>query len=135
VADPHRTAWTAFSLIGIALWIGATVAAAVLNDDPADPAPVLTAFVTGGGIFFALMFGGALRTQLRSRPEGEAGKFWRRVAVGYTVAGATVTALGLAAIVHGGIGGGNVGIFIYPLAGIVAAWALVALGLLSLLRR
>jgi hypothetical protein len=126
--------WALFTFVGLAVWIGATVAAAVINDDPADPGPVLIAFVAGGGTFFALMFGAALREQIRSRPAGEQGRFWRRVAIGYTVTGAVVTALGLAAIIHGGIGGGDPRAFIYPLVGIVAVWALAALLLLNRLR-
>ncbi len=117
----------AFTLIGIALWIGAMVLVGVLNDDPADPRPTLVAFIAGGVIFFGLMFGAALWQQLRARAESDQARFGRRVAVGYSVTGAVVTGLGLAAVWRGGIQGEDAAIFIVPLVAIVIVWAVAAL--------
>jgi hypothetical protein len=65
--------WTAFSLIGIATWVGVTVLVAVLNDDPADARPVLLAFAGGGATFFGIVFGVSLwQTRPRSDPELDA---------------------------------------------------------------
>jgi hypothetical protein len=119
--------WTAFTFVGLPLWIGATVLAAVLNDDATDPGPVLITFVSGGALFFGLMFGAALWQQTRMRADSSEARFGKGVAIGYSVTGAVVTALGLAAIWRGGIEGEDVGVFIVPLVAIVAVWAVVAL--------
>jgi hypothetical protein len=116
----------AFTLIGLALWIGAMVLVGVLSDDPSDPTPTLVAFIAGGVIFFGLMFGAALWQQLRARAESGEARFGKRVAVGYSVTGAVVTGLGLAAVWRGGIQGEGVGIFIVPLVAIVVLWAVAA---------
>jgi hypothetical protein len=121
----------AFTLIGIALWIGAMVLVGVINDDPSDPTPTLVAFIAGGVIFFGLMFGAALWQQLRRRAESDEARFGKRVAVGYSVTGAVVTGLGLAAVWRAGIQGEDAGVFLYPLVGIVIVWALGAIWLIS----
>ncbi len=118
--------WVLFSAIGIPMWIGAMVLAGVINDDPSDPTPTLVAFIAGGTIFFGLMFGMALWEQLRWRADSEEARFGRGVAIGYSITGAVVTGLGLAAVWRGGIQGENVAVFIVPLVGIVAVWAVVA---------
>ena len=61
--------WAAFSLIGIGLWVGITVLVTLLHDDPADGRSTLIAFVSGGAVFFALVFGAALVGQLRWRAQ------------------------------------------------------------------
>lgn len=122
--------WLAFSLIGIALWIGAMVLVGVVHDDPSDPKPTLVAFIAGGVIFFGLMFGAALWQQLRWRAESDEARFGKGVAVGYSVTGAVVTGLGLAAVWRAGIQGEDAGVFLYPLVGIVIVWALVAVWLI-----
>ena len=132
-AKPGR-GWTAFSLIGIALWIGGTVLAGVLSDDPTDPGPTLTAFAVGGTLFFAVMFGAALREQLRWQGTDPKRRFYRRVAIGYSLAGAVVTGLGFAAIWQQALGGGDPRVFIYPLVGIVVVWAIAALAILRRVR-
>jgi hypothetical protein len=118
--------WAAFSLIGIGLWVGAMVLVGVLSDDPADPGPTLIAFAAGGSLFFGLMFAAVLVQQLRRRPADPRGRFWKRVAIGYTLTGIVVTGLGLAAIWQQALGGGSVRIFIVPLVAIVAVWAIAA---------
>ena len=66
-------AWTTFCAIGIVLWIGVTVAVAVINDDPSDGRPVLLAFAGGGAAFFGAMFAAAWwQTRPRSSPELDA---------------------------------------------------------------
>jgi hypothetical protein len=119
--------WIAFSAIGIPLWIGATVAAAVINDDPSDGGPVLKTFAVGAAVFFGLMFAGALWQQLRWRAEGSEARFGKGVAIGYSVTGAVVTALGIALLWQQAVGGGDPRVFLYPLIGIVAVWAVAAL--------
>lgn len=118
--------WIWFSAIGLPLWIGATVLASVTNDDPSDPTPTLVTFVVGGALFFGLMFGGALWQQLRWRADTGEARFGRGVAIGYSITGAVVTALGLAAIWKAGIQGENAAIFIVPLVAIVVVWAVAA---------
>jgi hypothetical protein len=126
-----RRAWTAFCLIGIGLWIGATIAVTVINDDPSDGKPTMIAFLTGAAVFFSLMFGIALVQQLRWSAKTPEQRFGRRVAIGYTFAGVVVTGLGLAAIWTGGEdGSGDAQIFLYPMIAIVVVWAGVALVLL-----
>ena len=118
--------WTLFSAIGIPLWIGSMVLVGVLNDDPTDPTPTLVAFIAGGTIFFGLMFGRALWQQLRMRADTEDARFGKGVAIGYSVTGAVVTGLGLAAVWRAGIQGEDATVFIVPLVGIVVLWAVVA---------
>lgn len=118
--------WILFSAIGIPLWIGVMVLVGVLNDDPSDPGPTLVAFIGGGVIFFGLMFGAALWQQLRMRADSDEARFGKGVAVGYSITGAVVTGLGLAAVWRAGIQGENAGIFIGPLVAIVIVWAVVA---------
>lgn len=118
--------WTLFSAIGIPLWIGSMVLVGVLNDDPTDPTPTLVAFIAGGTIFFGLMFGMALWQQLRMRADTEDARFGKGVAIGYSVTGAVVTGLGLAAVWRAGIQGEDATVFIGPLVGIVVLWAVVA---------
>jgi hypothetical protein len=126
-----RRAWTAFSLIGIGLWIGVTIAVTVINDDPSDGKPTMIAFITGAAVFFSLMFGIALVQQVRWSANTPEQRFGRRVAIGYTLAGIVVTALGLAAIWAGGEdGSSDARLFLYPMIGIVVVWAGVALWLL-----
>lgn len=129
--DRSGRGWVAFSAIGIPLWIGVTVLATVVNDDPSDPKPTLIAFVAGGAIFFGLMFGAALVQQLRMRADSGEARFGRGVAVGYSITGAVVTALGLAAIWKAGIEGENAAIFIVPLVGVVVLWAIAAVLILG----
>lgn len=118
--------WLLFSAIGIPLWIGSMILAGVLNDDPSDPTSTLVVFIAGGTIFFGLMFGMALWEQLRWRADSDEARFGRGVAIGYSVTGAVVTGLGLAAVWRGGIQGEDAGVFIVPLVGIVVVWAVVA---------
>lgn len=122
----NRRRWTAFTVVGLLLWIGSTVLAGVLADDPTDPGPTLTAFVAGGALFFGLMFGAALWQQLRWRADSGEARFGKRVAVGYSIAGAVVTGLGLAAVWRGGIEGEDASVFLVPLVAIVIVWAVAA---------
>jgi hypothetical protein len=131
VDERSNRRWLWFSAIGIPLWIGATVLATVVNDDPSDPKPTLIAFVAGGAIFFGLMFGAALVQQLRMRADSGEARFGRGVAVGYSITGAVVTGLGLAAIWKAGIQGEDAGIFIVPLVAIVVVWAIAAMLILG----
>lgn len=118
--------WVAFSAIGIPLWIGATVLAGVLSDDPTDPGPTLVTFAAGGTLFFGAMFAAALWQQLRQSAETNEARFGRRVAIGYSLTGIVVTGLGLALVWQQALGGGDPRIFLYPLIAIVAVWAVVA---------
>jgi hypothetical protein len=118
--------WLAFSAIGIPLWIGATVAAAVLNDDPSDPGPVLKTFAAGAAVFFGLMFAGALWQQVRWRADSSEARFGKGVAIGYSVTGAVVTGLGIALVWQQAVGGGDVRVFLFPLIAIVVLWAVAA---------
>ena len=134
--------WAAFSLVGIALWVGATVLVTVLNDDPADGKPTLLTFAGGGAAFFAVVFGFAWwQTRPRTDPEldallaelsldpgpaprsARAISGMRRVARAYIVLGALVTALGLAAIVQEGLGVGDPRATLIAVVVIVVAWA------------
>jgi hypothetical protein len=60
VSGASGRGWVAFCLLWIALWIGATVLVAVVDDDPSDGRPVLLAFATGAALFFGTMSGVAL---------------------------------------------------------------------------
>ncbi len=134
--------WAAFSLVGIALWVGATVLVTVLNDDPADGKPTLLTFAGGGAAFFAVVFGFAWwQTRPRTDPEldallaelsldpgpaprsARAISGMRRVARAYIVLGALVTALGFAAIVQEGLGVGDPRATLIAVVVIVVAWA------------
>jgi len=133
----------AFCLVGIGLWVGATVVAAVLNDDPGEPAPVLLTFAAGGALFFGAIFGiGLWRTRPRSDPEldlllaeltiepgGQGGSAraiggMRRIARAYMVLGAIVTGLGLVAIVEAALEIGSPVATVWALVAITVAWAL-----------
>ncbi len=135
-------AWAAFCLIGIALWIGATVAVAVINDDPSDGRPVVLTFAAGGAAFFGIVFAVAWwQTRPRTNPEldalvaelslqpqmaprsARAIGGMRRVARAYIALGALVTALGLAAIVQEGLEAGDPRTTLYAMVGIVVVWA------------
>lgn len=135
--------WAAFTLIGIAAWVGTTVLVAVLNDDPADGRPVLLAFAGGAAAFFGIVFGvslwqtrprhdpelDAILGELSLEPDTAAGNSraiggMRRVARVYIVLGALVTALGLAAILEEGYGVGSPRATLYAMVGIVVCWAL-----------
>lgn len=131
------------SLSGIAIWIGATVLAGVVSDDPTDPRPTLLTFAAGGAAFFGLIFAAAL-LQTRDRPdpqldallaelaiEPELGRHraarigvLRHVARAYILLGAVVTALGLAAIVQEALGVGSPRTTLTVTVVIVVAWAL-----------
>lgn len=132
-----------FCLTGIATWIGATVAAAVINDDPSDPAPVLLTFASGGALFFGAIFGfGLWQTRPRSDPEldlllaelavepgGQGGSAraiggMRRLARAYLVLGALVTALGLVAVVQAALEVGSPVATVWALVGVTVVWAL-----------
>jgi hypothetical protein len=143
VSGVSSRGWAVFCLLGIALWIGATVLVAVLNDDPTDARPVLLAFATGAALFFGTTFGVAWwQTRARADPEldalleelalspgaggGRAAAIgaMRAVARGYLLLGALVTALGLAAIVQEGLEVGSPRATLYAMVGIVVLWAL-----------
>ena len=137
-----RRGWAAFSLVGIALWVGITVLVAVVNDDPSDGGPVLLAFAGGGAAFFGAVFGIAWwQTRPRSDPEldtliaelsldpaatpggARAIGDMRLTARAYIALGAVVTALGLAAIVQEGLGVGDPRATLIASVVIVIAWA------------
>lgn len=112
--------WTAFAVLGLAGWIGVVIAVGVTHGSSNDGTAVTTAFVSGGAVFFSLMFGGAIvhmrRLQRRSRHQlyerlavtpMEPGSLRRatrpmyRIGYVYVAFGAVVTALGLAAVAVG----------------------------------
>jgi hypothetical protein len=62
-------AWTAYCMIGIVLWVGATILVAVVNNDPTDPTPVNRTFAIGGALFFGGVFGAAAVQVRRSQSE------------------------------------------------------------------
>jgi hypothetical protein len=142
MSRPGNRGWAAFSLVGIALWVGATVLVTVLNDDPADGKPTLLTFAGGGAAFFAVVFGLAWwQTRPRTDPEldallaelsldpGAAPRSaraiagMRRVARVYILLGALVTALGLIAILQEGLGVGSARATLIAMVVIVVAWA------------
>jgi hypothetical protein len=142
VSMPGSRGWGAFCVIGIAAWVGATVLAGVLNDDPSDGRPVLLTFAAGGAIFFGIVFGVALwQTRTQDDPEldalleelalepvaggGRAAAIggMRRVARAYILLGIIVTFLGLAAIVQEGLEFGSPRGTLYAMVAIVVAWA------------
>ena len=63
------------------------------------------------------------------RAESEEASFGSGVAIGYSITGAVVTGLGLAAVWRAGIQGEDAAVFIVPLVGIVVVWAVVAVWL------
>jgi hypothetical protein len=75
-----KVAWTVYSLVGAAAWMGATVYAAATLADPSDAAPVLRTFAIGGGAFFGIAFVAAgLETR---RNQGRASvQLYRRLAI------------------------------------------------------
>jgi len=142
VSGSATRGWAAFSLAGIALWIGITVLVAVLNDDPSDGRPVSLAFAAGGAAFFGAMFAIAWRqtrprsdprldglvAELSLDPAGTPGSAraiggMRRTARAYIALGAVVTALGLAAIVQEGLEVGDPRATLIATLVIVIAWA------------
>lgn len=109
------TAWTVFCLLGIAAWIGVTVAVTAQNPD--DGKAVTRAFALAGGAFFAVVYAVAAVQMRRSQRQVRA-ELYHRLAltpvdeaiirrsargtstVGYVYLGfaALVTVLGLVAI-------------------------------------
>lgn len=121
--DPRtKRGWLIFTLVGVPLWIGVTVVAAILSD-PRDPTPILLTFAAAGAVFFGIMFGAAL-WQLRRPAAAGTATFWRRVARGYLVLGIVVTALALAAITQAALGVGSPDITLWVGAVITFIWAL-----------
>jgi hypothetical protein len=117
-----KRGWLIFTLVGLPVWIAATVVAALVSD-PRDPAPILLTFAAGGAVFFGIMFGVALWQLRQPAPAGSA-TFWRRVARAYLVLGIVVTALALAAIAQAALGIGSPQITLWVTAGITFVWAL-----------
>ena len=135
--------WAAFCLVGIAAWVGATVLAGLINDDPSDGRPVALTFAAGAALFFGAVFGAAWwHTRPRPDPEldallaelaidaggasGQASAIgaMRRVARAYIVLGFVVTFLGLAAIVQEALEVGSAKATLYVMVAIVVTWAL-----------
>ncbi len=117
-----KRGWLIFAAVGIPVWIGVTVVAAVVSD-PRNPAPILLTFAAGGAVFFGAMFGVAL-WQLRRPAAAGTATFWRRVARAYLVLGIVVTALALAAIAQAALGIGSPGITLWVTAAITFVWSL-----------
>jgi hypothetical protein len=135
--------WAVFCLVGIAAWVGATVLAGLINDDPSDGRPVVLTFAAGAALFFGAVFGvawwqtrprtdpelDALLAELAFDPGGTPGQAsaigaMRRAARAYIVLGFVVTLLGLAAILQEGLEVGSAKTTLYVLIAIVVAWAL-----------
>lgn len=150
----NSKAWKWFCLIGIGLWVGLTVLAAVLNDDPSDPRPVTLTFAAGGAVFFGLIFGISLwNTRAKKFPdlellsaelsiEPELGgrrvarlATMRLVARCYLVLGMLVTGLGLAAIVQETLGAGSARTTLTVMIVIVVLWALAVPFVIGIARR
>jgi hypothetical protein len=72
--------WTVLTLLGIGLWLAATVYTAATLADPSDPAPVLGTFAIGGGLFIALVLVGA-GWDLRRNRRAVSSRLYRRLAV------------------------------------------------------
>lgn len=72
--------WTLFTVLGIVAWLGATVGAAVTNDDPSDPAPILRTFAVGGAGFIGLALAAGWWEVRRSRTVASE-RLYRRLAV------------------------------------------------------
>ena len=143
--------WTAACLLGIAAWIGVTVLAGALADDPTDPKPTLIAFAAGGTAFFGAIFGYSLwRTRRRPEPEldallgelslepgGSAGiaasiGASRRLVQAYLVGGIVVTALGLATIWQEPFDAGSPRWTLYALCVVVVSWAVATPSIVGL---
>lgn len=134
--------WRAFTLIGIALWIGVTVLVTVLNDDASDPRPTLLTFAAGGAVFFGITFGVAF-WQTRPRPDPELDALLaeltleqaatrlrasligstRRIARAYIVLGALTTVLGLSAIAQEALEQGSARTTLTAMIVVVIVWA------------
>jgi hypothetical protein len=136
--------WTACSVIGIALWIGATVWRATQLEPGDDPTPILRTFAIGGGVFFGLMFGAAALQVVVTRRRSTSALYHRlalepvapdalrhatrgtaRLAFVYFGFGAVVTGLTLV-----GIGSGddrNMRLMMTIAIALVVVWAVVAL--------
>lgn len=144
--DPGGSkAWTAFVIVGLAAWIGATIAAAVGQDPGQADNAARTTFVIGGAVFFGVMFGAAaiqirriqrrttsgLYERLALRPLapgtlGRATKGLFSIGYVYVLFGAVVTAIALIAI---GVGDdtGSLIRFVIPLLAVWTVYAVYAM--------
>jgi hypothetical protein len=87
----RAAAWTTFSLLGIAAWVGATVYVAATSADPSDAGPILRTFALGGGVFIglALIAGG---WELRRSQTRASVRLYHRLALQAVSQGAIRTA-------------------------------------------
>lgn len=72
--------WTVLTLLGIGLWLAATVYAAANLADPSDPSPVLRTFAVGGGLFMGLVLA-ASGWEVRRGRMSASWRLYRRLAV------------------------------------------------------
>lgn len=134
--------WRVYSLIGIALWIGATVYAGTQAEGPDGHRPILLTFAGGGALFFGIIFAvswwqmkprslpelDAVLAELALTPLGgsasTAAITGSRIGRLYVALGAITTGLGMAAIAQEGLEVGNAALTIQVMVGIVVVWAL-----------
>lgn len=132
-------AWTALSLLGLGAWFGATVAAAVTNDDPSDPAPILRTFAVGGAVFVGTVLAAA-GIGVRRRATRVSSALYRQLALGDVppgtlraatrgTQGTTASYLVLAGLTSGlmfaaiGLGeGGPTALLLYTGVALVVVW-------------
>jgi hypothetical protein len=144
--------WTAWSIVGIAAWVVATVLVAATNDDPSDATPILRTFALGGGMFFAVTFAAAARsmrrrttnvdvrllerlavTPVEPRAVYRAVRRTRRIGSIYVIFGAVTTGLALTAI---GLGeDGPTELLLGIAFALVIVWAAVAVWAMRTLYR
>jgi hypothetical protein len=148
-------AWMIFTVVGLTIWIGATVLVTMAADDPSSGRPTLLAFAAGGSVFFGIVFGVAWwQTRPRQDPDldallaelaveapvvaGRRGAgsvlAMRFVGRAYIVLGAIVTTLGLAAVVQEATGSSARATLTAMLV-IVVLWALAIPLVITLARR
>lgn len=138
-------AWTAFVVVGLAGWIGATVAVAARQDPGQADDAARTAFVIGGAVFFGVMFGAAALQMRRIQRRTTSGLYERLAlrplapgtlsratnglfSIGYVYVafGVVVTTIGLIAI---GVGDdtGRIIRFVIPILAIWTVYTVYAM--------
>lgn len=110
------TAWTVFCLLGIASWIGVTVAVAAGNPD--DGKAVTRAFALAGGAFFAVVYGVAA-VQMRRAQRRVRADLYHRLAL---------TPVDEATIRRSARGTSTIGYVYLGLAALVTVLGLLAIG-------
>jgi hypothetical protein len=75
-----RAGWAAYSILGIAAWMGATVYVAATNPDPSDAGPMLRTFGIGGAAFSGIALAAA-GLEIRRNQGRASRRLYRRLAL------------------------------------------------------